>query len=111
MMATSLAILPGCRESTTEDTFTPCGTDALTWENWADPFFTGWCNQCHAADAPNRFNAPEDAVFDTMNDVRERIDAIRFTVLEYGSMPLGGGLSNDDLENLDLFLSCLETVQ
>ena len=110
MVATSLALVPGCRGEG-NDTFAPCGQDELTWANWGDPFFTSWCNQCHSADAPNRFNAPEDAVFDSLGDVRERLDAIRTTVLEYGTMPLGGGLSDEDLDALETFLVCLEDTE
>jgi len=111
MVATSLALLPACRGGGASDTFAPCGEDELTWSNWADPFFTSWCDQCHSATTPNRFGAPEGVYFDSVSDVRERIESIRTTVLEYGTMPLGGGLSEYELEALDAFLMCLETTE
>ena len=81
--------------------------DGFNWDNWGRPFFRTWCAGCHAADAPNRFGAPEWLVFDTEAQVYGHRAIIRSSVLETKSMPLGGGLPPEDSELLDLYLRCV----
>jgi len=80
--------------------------DGLNWESWGRSFFRTWCGGCHAANAPNRHGAPESMVFDTEAQVVAHQDMIRLSVLEAGSMPLGGGLPQAEAEVLDLYLRC-----
>jgi hypothetical protein len=93
------------------DTFAPCGEDELTWETWGDPFFTTWCNSCHASSTPNRFGAPEETTFDSIDEVADWNARIRVRVLDAGNMPLGGGLSDAEESDLDAFLLCIADWQ
>lgn len=81
--------------------------DGLNWDNWGRSFFRTWCAGCHGADAPNRHGAPESLVFDTEAQVVEHGALIRISVLDSASMPLGGGLPEEDAEMLDLYLRCV----
>ncbi len=112
------ALLPACSgrgsEGDTGPAATACtgdtGTPAPDWETWAEPFFTTWCQPCHAADAPQRYGAPEHASFDSETQTRVQAAAIRTTVLEGGSMPVGGGLSPEDKAQLAAWLCTVETA-
>ena len=77
---------------------------AVTWESWGEGFFTTWCQPCHSATTTDRSGAPEGIDFDTASDVRFWKAAVRRTVLEDGTMPLGGGLSDADAELLAVLL-------
>ena len=84
------------------------GAPAPDWETWAEPFFTTWCQPCHATDAPQRYGAPEHATFDTEAQTRDQAAGIRATVLEGRSMPVGGGLSLEDEAQLSAWLCTVE---
>lgn len=84
-----------------------CETDfVLTWNAVGEPFFHTWCRSCHSADAPQRFGAPEGVDFDTEEQVRSQAAKIRTWTIDMEAMPLGGGLSEDDILLLDLYLRC-----
>ncbi len=89
---------------TAEDCDLPVGFD---WSSWGRPFFRTWCSGCHGADAPERYGAPDWLVFDTEAQVYNHRALIRSSVLERQSMPLGGGLPEQEAESLDLFLRCV----
>ena len=78
----------------------------LTWDNWGSSFFATYCDSCHAASSPNRFGAPEHATFDTLEEVEAWSTVIYLMVLEDETMPLGGGVYEEDLFLLDVFLTC-----
>lgn len=113
---TLLALLPACGgTSPAADTAVPAaactgdtGAPAPTWDTWAEPFFTTWCQPCHASDAPQRYGAPEGATFDTEADAHAQAAAIQATVLDGGSMPVGGGLSSQDKAQLAAWLCAVE---
>ncbi len=63
-----------------------------------------YCNACHGAATPNRFGAPEAVHFDTQEQVRDQAARVESTVLEDGTMPVGGGMREEDLEGLRRFL-------
>lgn len=89
------------------DTADPCAdVPAVTWSSWGQGFFRTYCTSCHSADAVDRAGAPEGVDLDTVDDVRAYEAAIRRTVLETGTMPVGGGVPDDDAYLLDLFLRC-----
>ena len=93
----------------TQDTGAAADCDGaynLTWDNWGSSFFATYCDSCHAASAPNRFGAPDYATFDTEDEARNWAGAIRTTVLEDATMPLGGGVYEDDLFLLEIYLDC-----
>lgn len=77
-----------------------------TWDNWGEGFFVTYCNACHAASSPNRFGAPEAVQFDTLQQVRDQAARVEATVLDDGSMPVGGGVREGDIEALRVFLDC-----
>ena len=77
-----------------------------TWLTVGRPFFRTYCTSCHAADADERFGAPEDVNFDTQEDVRNYEERIAIRVLDEGTMPLGGGIPEEDLELLEIYLEC-----
>ena len=80
------------------------GQPAPTWTNFAGAFFVTRCGACHAANAPDRFGAPEAMVFDTLEQVRALESAVRASTLEARTMPLGGGVPEEDLARLEAWL-------
>ena len=80
--------------------------DLPTWESWGEAFFVTWCQSCHSRTTPQRAGAPEGVDFDSEADVRASAAAIRRTVLDFGTMPVGGGLEDADRDALDLLLRC-----
>lgn len=77
-----------------------------TWDTWGEGFFVTWCQSCHSRTTPQRAGAPAGVDFDHAGDVRQQAAAIRRTVLDAQSMPLGGGLDEQDRADLDLLLRC-----
>jgi mono/diheme cytochrome c family protein len=79
----------------------------LTWANHGEAFFVASCQGCHASTARNRYGAPADVVFDTEADVARRRDAIERAVFDRApEMPPGGGLTEEELASLRVFLAC-----
>ena len=78
----------------------------VTWENWAQGFFITYCTACHSETSPDRYGAPEGLDFDTEDQVATLAGLVRQTVLEDGSMPYGGGVYEEDLELLEIYLDC-----
>ena len=90
-----------------EDTAGPCAAaPAVSWSGWGEGFFITWCQACHSATTAERNGAPEGVDFDTAAEVLRWRDQIDRVVLSEGSMPVGGGLSDDDLALLELLLWC-----
>lgn len=91
-----------------------CATDplcddapTLTWANHGEAFFVASCQGCHASTARERFGAPADVVFDGEADVAARRAAIERAVFDGApEMPPGGGLTDDELDALRVFLAC-----
>jgi hypothetical protein len=94
------------------DTASACETDDdgayPTWASFGERFFTGYCDSCHTASAPDRFGAPEAYVFDTEEQVATLSPLVRLVVLDEESMPFGGGVPDEDLLELDRYLACLD---
>ena len=78
----------------------------LTWANWGDWFFLNYCRSCHSAHAEDRWGAPDGVNFDTLEEVRQQSSLIEYVVLTEQSMPVGGGVYDEDLEFLKTFLEC-----
>lgn len=91
----------------TADTAVACA-DApnVTWASFGDGFFATYCRACHSANTAERYGAPDAVNFDTLADVRALKDSVRRTVLDSQSMPVGGGVYDDDAVLLDYFLTC-----
>ena len=88
-----------------------CETDTgggyPTWAGFGEGFFAGRCASCHAASAPERFGAPEGVNFDTEDEVIRQLDSVQRVILDNATMPPGGGLHEDELALLQVYLDCL----
>jgi len=83
----------------------PLAVDAsLTWGSFGAGFFTTYCASCHSAAAANRRGAPDGVDFDAEADVIAWGARVRARVVDAGTMPLGGGVLDDDLALLDRYL-------
>ncbi|MES2641129.1 MAG: hypothetical protein V4850_16695 [Myxococcota bacterium] len=79
----------------------------VSWDAWGDGFFRTYCTACHSsANIDQRSGAPVGVDFDTKSAVKSRASDVRRVVLENGTMPVGGGVFEDDLLLLEVFLSC-----
>lgn len=107
---TLLLLALGCTGAGTVDTAVstdPCADGPrVTYTNWGRGFFLNYCTSCHSAAAPNRYGAPDTVDFDTEEQVVTFAAAIRRAVLEEETMPVGGGVYDDDLVLLDQLLTC-----
>jgi hypothetical protein len=99
-----LACLVACADA--GESADPCAGSALTWSAWGAGFFAGYCRPCHSVEAPNRYGAPSSSNFDEIDEVRAQAERIRVRVLDEGTMPVGGGVPEDELRQLDEFLDC-----
>ncbi len=104
----ALVLLLACQDKGGDSAIDCATAPEVTWEGWGEGFFLTWCQACHGSATTDRNGAPPDQVFDTWEDVAEREEDIRRTVLVEGSMPLGGGVYEDDLYQLEVLLSCAE---
>jgi len=86
----------------------PCDTGLLSpsWAGWGDGFFRTYCSACHALNAPDRHGAPLGVYFDSEGEVAAQAAAIRRRVLTEGTMPVGGGVPETDLQLLERYLDC-----
>jgi uncharacterized membrane protein len=84
---------------------TECDVD---WDAWANGFFTTYCKSCHSVNSTNRYGAPESVNIDTVADVRDWADRVRLRVLESQTMPVGGGVPEEELLRLSNWMDCLE---
>lgn len=78
----------------------------VSWADFGEGFFTTWCQACHSQTTAERNGAPEALNFDTIDDIRLYSDLITRTVLDEGSMPVGGGLSETELLMVEILLAC-----
>lgn len=104
-----LAALLACGDKGGDDT-AASACDSLeydvNWANFGDGFFGNYCRACHSVYAPERYGAPEGIDFDTIEDVRTYAGMIRSAVIENQTMPVGGGVYDQDMEFLGYFLEC-----
>lgn len=77
-----------------------------TWSNWGEGFFAGYCRTCHSASTADRRGAPPAVNFDSEAEVAAQLSAIERTVLDEGTMPVGGGVPEAELQRLRAFLAC-----
>lgn len=64
-----------------------------------------WCQSCHSATANDRHGAPENSNFDTEQQVMLWKERIIARVITAQTMPIGGGLSSEDLELLERYFN------
>lgn len=80
----------------------------VTWENFGHGFVLERCQSCHASTADNRYGAPEGVTFDTKEETLAQSDRILARAVDAETMPPSGGVDPDDLELLELWLTCWE---
>jgi uncharacterized membrane protein len=100
----------------TSDTAAPqdfcADAPVLTWENFGQGLLLEQCQSCHGAEATYRDGdspPPDSVFFDTYEDAmlwRSRILAT--TTGDSPTMPPRGGMSELDLQRLELWLRCGE---
>jgi len=88
-------------------TVDPCAEVPITtWDNFGAGFITQNCQACHATDAPDRYGAPVEVVFDTEDDALAWAPRILSRVVDLADMPPQGGLTADDRELVTYWLQC-----
>ncbi len=99
----------GQTDSSLTDTATTAETNCdESWDAWANGFFTTYCRACHSQSSANRFDAPVGVDFDDRSDTVARLEQVRIWVLENQTMPVGGGVPEEELTRLDSWLQCYE---
>ena len=79
----------------------------VTWDNFGSSFVTENCQTCHAQASENRNGAPKNVVFDTEEETLAWSDRILDRVAsDTPTMPPQGGVTDDDREFVDVWLSC-----
>lgn len=97
----------------TKDSAATTGTCAeapiVNWNNFGEAFLIHQCNGCHAATTPERYGAPADVSFDTVEQAWAWAPRILARATgDTPSMPPRGGVSDDDRQRLVWWLSCAE---
>lgn len=97
----------GATESAAPD---PCAeVPVVTWANFGEAFVTHECQGCHASTATERYGAPEDVSFDTVEQVWAQADLVLLVAAgETPTMPPRGGVEEDDQQRLRWWLECAE---
>jgi uncharacterized membrane protein len=106
---TLLLALSGCAGEPAADTAAvDCESSPdVDWTGFAHGFVTTYCVSCHSVNnTERRYGAPEGLDFDTEADVYASAARIRVRTLDEETMPPGGGVFADDLELLDIYLTC-----
>ncbi len=104
-----ILFLLACATPAAEDTSEAWCADkpAVEWDNFGHGFMTTYCTSCHSVNnTESRYGAPEGVDFDSEADVATQADRVRARTLDAGDMPLGGGVYEDDLYFLDIYLTC-----
>lgn len=84
-------------------------TPVVTWNNFGASFVLHNCQGCHASTAADRHDAPESVTFDTVEEVWAQADRVLATAASAEpSMPPRGGVTDDDRQRLEWWLTCAE---
>lgn len=105
-----LLLLCACDGAADTDTDAACiEVEDLSWQAYGRPFLADWCLSCHAEDNPNAetYGVPEGVYFETWDEVQVWKGPIAATLLDE-SMPLGGGMDEDDRALAVLWFQCLD---
>lgn len=99
---------PGDAAPQTSDQPEICADAPLvTWANFGRGFITQHCQACHASTTLDRHDAPEEITFDTEEQVWALADRILARAVgEAPTMPPQGGVADDDLYLLEVWLTC-----
>ncbi|MCB9792315.1 MAG: hypothetical protein H6741_06270 [Alphaproteobacteria bacterium] len=93
-----------------EDTSYCADVPLVNYDNFGQGFITHMCQGCHASTTPNRYDAPAEVTFDTVEEVwawQERI--LARSAGDDPTMPPAGGTSEDDRVKLEWWLRCAES--
>ena len=99
----------GDAADTDTDALVCADAPTLTYDTFGNGFLATYCNGCHGAGVPDRQGAPEAFVFDTREQVdmfADRILARAIPAEGVTPMPPAGGVTPDDLERLEIWLTC-----
>ncbi len=81
----------------------------LNYANFGQGFILENCQGCHSSATPERYGAPTEAFFDTVEDCWTWSDRILArSAGEDATMPPQGGVSDDDRVRLQWWLLCAE---
>ena len=84
-----------------------CGDPTgLSWDAFGSGFFRTYCTACHSSTTPDRHGAPDGVDLDSEEAVRALAPRVRARTLEDQTMPVGGGVLEEDRVLLDRYL-CL----
>ena len=104
------ALVTACGEKEPLDTADLCSdVPTVTWNNFGHGFVLENCQGCHASTTPNRYGAPEEVYFDTVEDAwtwSQRM-LIRSTG-DNPTMPPNGGVDVDERTKLEWWLLCAD---
>lgn len=79
----------------------------FNWVNFGKGFFVESCNGCHLSETPDRYGAPEDISFDTVDDVwNQKGMVLAVAGGENPTMPPNGGTTDLDRMKLEIWLTC-----
>lgn len=106
LLLLSLSCIGNDAKSDGTDTATCDSAPQVTWDNWAHGFFLTYCLACHSENSVDRRGAPESVNFDTEAEVAGFSGVVRTVVLDQATMPIGGGVYEDDLYLLEVYLDC-----
>ncbi len=79
----------------------------VNWVNFGQGFFIQSCQGCHYSEAPYRYGAPENVVFDDLEQVWEQRAMVLHTATgPTPTMPPNGGTTDLEREMLEIWLTC-----
>ena len=79
--------------------------DTPTFQDWTEGFFLSRCMPCHAQDTHEQFGAPYIDL--TSHQVAlDNLDSLHRTIVETERMPPSGGLTTEEKELIENWLSC-----
>ena len=86
----------------------PCeGVPLVNWDTFGSAFITHECQTCHGSSVVERFGAPVDVTFDTVEEVWAQADRVLARATgEKSTMPPNGGTFEDDQIKLAWWLTC-----
>jgi hypothetical protein len=85
-----------------------CNEEPLVnWANFGQGLFIQACFGCHYSESPDRYGAPDDVVFDGVDDVWAQRAMVLFTSIgDSPSMPPNGGTNELERRMLEIWLTC-----
>lgn len=85
------------------------GAPTVTYESFGRGFLTGNCQGCHASTAADRYDAPEEVTFDTVEQAWAWAeDILEVATGDEPAMPPQGGVAEDDRTRLEWWLRCAD---